>query len=66
MVNSVCVMYPVAEIHRQNGLLPLLQEEDDHQREGVGRNPALSLAVHMTQLHTHNYQYFQMFTHVHA
>lgn len=27
--------YPAAQVHGQDGLLPLLQEEDDHEGEGV-------------------------------
>lgn len=42
--------YPAAQVHGQDGLLPLLQEEDDHEGEGVRGDAALSLAVNVTQL----------------
>lgn len=42
--------YPAAQVHREDGLLPLLQEEDDHEGERVGWDATLSLAVNVTQL----------------
>lgn len=42
--------HPAAQVHREDGLLPLLQEEDDHEGERVRRDAPLSLAVNVTQL----------------
>lgn len=43
-------IYPVAQVDGEDGLLPLLQEENDHEGEGVGGDAALSLAVDVAQL----------------
>lgn len=42
--------YPAAQVNRKDGLFPLLQEEDDHESEGVRGDAAFSLAVDVTQL----------------
>lgn len=42
--------HPAAQVDGEDGLLPLLQEEDDHEGEGIGRDAAFSLAVDVTQL----------------
>lgn len=42
--------YPAAQVDREDGLLPLLQEEDDHEGQGVGRDAAFGLAVDVAEL----------------
>lgn len=42
--------YPVTQVDREDGLLPLLQEEDDHEGKGVRRDTAFCLAVNVAQL----------------
>lgn len=42
--------YPVTQVDGEDGLLPLLQEENDHEGEGVGGDSAFSLAVNVAQL----------------
>lgn len=44
------VTYPVAEVDRKDGLPALLEEEDDHEREGVGGDTSFRLAVNVAQL----------------
>lgn len=40
----------MAQVDREDGLLPLLQEENDHEGEGVGGDASFSLAVDVAQL----------------
>lgn len=42
--------YPGAQVDREDGYFPLLQEENDHEGEGVRGNTTFSLAVNVTQL----------------
>lgn len=42
--------YPAAQVDGEDGLFPLLQEEDDHEGEGVRGDATFSLAVNVTQL----------------
>lgn len=40
----------MTQVDGEDGLLPLLQEENDHEGEGVGGDTAFSLAVNVAQL----------------
>lgn len=42
--------YPVTQVDGEDGLLPLLQEENDHEGKGVRGNASFSLAVNVAQL----------------
>lgn len=42
--------YPAAQVDGEDGLFSLLQKEDHHEGEGVGRDAAFSLAVNVAQL----------------
>ena len=44
------MVYPVSQVDREDGLSPLLQEEDHHEGEGVGRDASLGLTVDVAQL----------------
>ena len=50
MNNDLFFMYPVSQVDREDGFSPLLQEEDHHEGEGVGRDASLRLAVDVAQL----------------
>lgn len=45
--------HPVSQVDGQDGLSPLLQEEDHHEGEGVGRDASLCLTVYVAQLREH-------------
>ena len=40
----------MSQVDREDGLSPLLQEEDHHEGEGVGRDASLGLTVDVAQL----------------